>query len=68
MTLISEIVPIKGAKVAGPLPGDTQVWTIYASAIPMSSKEPAHARAFITALTSPTMAPRWSAGGFEQVK
>jgi len=28
----------KGAKMAGPLPGDTQLWTIYASAIPMSSK------------------------------
>jgi molybdate transport system substrate-binding protein len=68
VTLISEIVPIKGAKLAGPLPGDTQLWTVYASAIPMSSKEPAHARAFIAALTSPTMAPRWSAGGFEQVK
>jgi molybdate transport system substrate-binding protein len=62
VTLISEIVPIKGAKL------DTQLWTVYASAIPMSSKEPAHARAFIAALTSPTMAPRWSAGGFEQVK
>jgi molybdate transport system substrate-binding protein len=67
-SLISEIVPIKGAKLAGPLPGDTQLWTIYASAIPMSSKEPAHARAFIAALTSPAMAQRWSAGGFEQVK
>jgi len=68
VSLISEVVPIKGAKMAGPLPGDTQLWTIYASAIPMSSKEPAHARAFITALTSPAMAPRWSTGGFEQVK
>jgi molybdate transport system substrate-binding protein len=68
VTLISEIVPIKGAKLAGLLPGDTQLWTVYASAIPMSSKEPAHARAFISALTSPAMAPRWSAGGFEQVK
>src|SRR5215468_9734175 len=67
-SLISEIVPIKGAKLAGPLPGDTQLWTVYTSAIPMSSKEPTHARAFITALTSPAMAPRWSTGGFEQVK
>jgi ABC-type molybdate transport system substrate-binding protein len=68
VTLISEIVPIKGAKLAGPLPGDTQLWTIYASAIPASSKEPVHARAFITALTSPAMAPRWTAGGFEPPK
>jgi molybdate transport system substrate-binding protein len=68
LTIISEIVPIKGAKLVGPLPGDTQLWTTYASAIPVSSKEPAHARAFIAALTSPTMAPRWSAGGFEQIR
>src|SRR5215510_162620 len=68
VSLISEIVPIKGAKVAGPLPGDTQLWTIYTSAIPVSSKEPTHARAFISALTSSAMAPRWSTGGFEQVK
>src|SRR4029077_8878481 len=34
VTLISEIVPIKGARLVGPLPGDTQLWTVYASAIP----------------------------------
>jgi ABC-type molybdate transport system substrate-binding protein len=68
VVLISEIGPIKGARLAGPLPGDTQLWTVYASAIPMSSKEPTQARAFIAALTSPAMAPRWSAGGFEQVR
>lgn len=68
VTLISEILPIKGAKLAGPLPGDTQLWTVYASAIPLSSKEPAHARAFISALMSPGMAHRWTAGGFEPPK
>ena len=68
VTLISEIVPIKGAKLAAPLPGDTQLWTVYASAIPASSKEPAHARAFIDALTSSALAPRWTAGGFEPPK
>jgi len=60
--------PIKGAKLAAPLPGDTQLWTVYASAIPASSKEPAHARAFIDALTSSALAPRWTAGGFEPPK
>jgi molybdate transport system substrate-binding protein len=50
VTLISEILPIKGAKLAAPLPGDTQLWTVYASAIPASSKEPAQARAFVGAL------------------
>ena len=38
VTLISEILPIKGAKLVGPLPGDTQLWTVYASAIPRLSE------------------------------
>ena len=66
VVIISEIV--HGAKLAAMLPGDTQLWTIYASAIPASSKEPEHARAFIKALTSPAMAQRWSTGGFEPPK
>jgi molybdate transport system substrate-binding protein len=68
VTIISEIVPVHGAKLAAPLPGDTQLWTVYASAIPASSKEPVQARAFIHALTSPAMAQRWTTGGFESPK
>jgi molybdate transport system substrate-binding protein len=64
--IVSEIA--KGTKLAAMLPGDTQLWTIYTSAIPASSKEPAHARAFINALISPAMAQRWSTGGFEPPK
>jgi molybdate transport system substrate-binding protein len=66
VVIISEVVP--GTKLAAMLPGDTQLWTIYTSAIPMSSKEPAHARAFINALTSPAMARRWRDGNFEPPK
>jgi len=68
VTLISEIVPVKGARMAGPLPEALQLWTVYTSAIPMSSKEPAAARAFVNALTSPAMAARWTAGGFQPPK
>ena len=68
VTLISEILPVKGARFAAPLPGTLQLWTVYAAAIPSSSKEPAAARAFVAALTSPEMAPRWTAGGFEPPK
>src|SRR5262245_18315304 len=68
VTLISEILPIKGAKLAALLPGDTQLWTVYAAAIPASSTDPANARAFINALASPAMAARWTAAGFEPPK
>jgi molybdate transport system substrate-binding protein len=64
ITLISEIIPVKGARFAGPLPEAYQLWTVYASAIPAASTQPAAARAFVNALTSPAMAARWTAGGF----
>ena len=68
VTLISEIVPVKGARMAGPLPESLQLWTVYTSAIPASSTQPAAARAFVEALTSPAMAARWTAGGFQPPK
>ena len=68
VTFISEILPIKGAKLAGPLPSDLQAYVVYATAIPKASAEPAAARAFIDALTSPAMAGRWIAAGFEAPK
>ena len=68
ITLISEIVPVKGTRMAGPLPEAYQLWTVYTSAIPASSTQPKAARAFVNALTSPAMAPRWTAGGFQPPK
>src|SRR5262249_7196255 len=65
VTLMSEIVPIKGARLAAPVPAALQSYTIYAAAIPASSSDPAAARAFIVALTGPAMAARWKAAGFE---
>jgi molybdate transport system substrate-binding protein len=64
VSLISEIVPIKGAKMAV-TPGDTQLWIIYASADPDEQQRASVcaplSRRYITA-----MAPRWSTGGFEE--
>jgi molybdate transport system substrate-binding protein len=68
VTFMSEIIPVKGAKVAAPLPPPLQDYTVYAAAIPKASKEPVAARDFIAALTSRAMAPRWTAAGFEAPK
>jgi molybdate transport system substrate-binding protein len=68
VTFISEIIPVKGAKLAGPLPPDLQRYWLYATAIPKASTEPAIARAFIGHLTSAAMAQRWKAAGFEPPK
>jgi len=68
ITLISEILPVKGAKLTAPLPESLQLYTVYAAAIPASSKQPAATRAFITHLTSEALATRWKAAGFEPPK
>jgi molybdate transport system substrate-binding protein len=65
IVFISEAVVIKGVKLAGPLPPSLQDYSVYAAAIPASSTDPAAARAFVAALASPEMAPRWQRNGFE---
>jgi molybdate transport system substrate-binding protein len=65
IVFISEAVAVKGVKLAGPLPAPLQDYSAYATAIPLSSTDPAAARAFIAALTSTAMAERWRANGFE---
>ena len=64
IVLISDI-HAKDARVAGPLPDAIQLWTVYAAAIPASSKEPEHARAFVAALTGPAMRERWIKAGWQ---
>jgi len=53
LTFISEMLPNKGVKIAGPLPAAIQSATNYAVAIPMGSPNPEAARAFVQAMTTP---------------
>ena len=67
------IVPItdihaKDAKLVGPLPEPIQLWTVYSAAIPLSSADPAAARAFVAALTAPAMRDRWTAAGWQPAR
>jgi molybdate transport system substrate-binding protein len=64
------IVPItdihaKDAKLVGPLPEPIQLWTVYSAAIPVSSADPAAARAFVAAMTAPSMHERWVKAGWQ---
>jgi molybdate transport system substrate-binding protein len=68
VTFISEILAVKGAKLVAPLPADIQDYTLYTTAIPKASTDPGAARAFVAHLTSPAMAARWKAAGFEPPK
>ena len=64
VVLVSEIHD-KGAKLAAMLPEPLQLWTVYSAAIPSSSTDPRNARAFVDALTSPALRPRWIEAGWE---
>lgn len=50
---ITEILPVKGVTVVGPLPGDLQKLTVYAAVLMKGGKHPAEARALLDDLASP---------------
>ncbi len=62
---ISEIKPVLGVDLVGPLPEALQLRTIYAAGIAHGSHDPAAARAMIGFLTSSKMAPAFLAAGFD---
>lgn len=65
MTLMAEIVPIRGARVIGPLPAPLGNDTTYAAAVSASSSENEPGEAFIRALTRPSARSAWEAAGFK---
>jgi molybdate transport system substrate-binding protein len=64
-TFISEVLPVKGAKVVGPLPGELHNANTYTAAIHASSASPDGAKAFLQKLTEPASRSRWTAAGLE---
>jgi molybdate transport system substrate-binding protein len=62
---ISEIVPVKGAHLVGPLPAEIQNYTTYAGGLSASAKEPAAAKALLSLLTSETAAAVLKSRGME---
>ena len=62
---ISEIKPVTGVDLVGPLPDALQLRTVYAAAVTRSATSPDAARAVITFLTSAKMAPALAAAGFD---
>jgi molybdate transport system substrate-binding protein len=64
-TQISEILPVAGAELAGPLPPGLQVYTIFPAAVSAGARQPAAARSFIAFLTAPAAVPVIKAKGLE---
>ncbi len=61
----SEIVPVAGAEVLGPLPGEFASVTLFTGAIGASTKVPEAAKSLIAFLTGPVAKPVFSAKGFQ---
>jgi molybdate transport system substrate-binding protein len=62
---ISEIIPVKGAELVGPLPTDLQLTTVFAAGIGVGAKEQTAAKEFIKFLASPAAAAVIKATGME---
>ena len=62
---ISEIVPVKGVTLVGPLPPDFQKVTVYSAGLAALSPSPAAARAFVAFLTRPAFKPKLAAAGLD---
>jgi molybdate transport system substrate-binding protein len=61
----SEIVPVAGAQLVGPLPAELGNVTVFSAAIGTGSKAPEAAKALIQFLTGPAAAPLFKSKGFE---
>ena len=62
---ISEILPIAGVTLVGPLPAEIQNYTVYAAGIGAASHDPAAAKALIARLAGPDAAAVLKAKGME---
>jgi molybdate transport system substrate-binding protein len=62
---ISEILPVKGVTLVGPLPAEIQNYTVYAAGLGAQAKESDAARALIKALTGPAAAEVLKSKGME---
>ena len=64
-TFISEILTVKGAAVAGPLPAELDNANTYTGAVLAGSVQQGAAAALLAALCDPAGRTRWSAAGLE---
>jgi molybdate transport system substrate-binding protein len=62
---ISQLKPIKGIELVGPLPPELQLYTVFSAGILADAREPRAARTLIRFLASPTAAPAIVASGME---
>jgi molybdate transport system substrate-binding protein len=64
---ISELIPVPGVDLVGPLPAEIQKITIFSAGIATGAREPDAARALLQFLSSPAAAPAIAKSGLEPV-
>src|SRR5262249_9407006 len=62
---ISEIIPVKGVVLVGPLPKELQKLTTYSGAVATKATSPEVARAFVAFLVRPAFRPKLAAAGLD---
>ena len=62
---ISEILPVKGVTLVGPLPRELQKITTYSAAVPARAAAPEVGRAFIAFLTRPSFKAKFAVAGLD---
>jgi molybdate transport system substrate-binding protein len=62
---ISEILPVKGVTLIGPLPAEVQNYIVFTAAIPASNMAPEPAASFIKVLANPAARPAWQGAGLD---
>jgi molybdate transport system substrate-binding protein len=62
---ISEILPVKGTTLVGPLPADIQNYTVYAAGLGANARESDAAKALLQAFSSPAAADVFKSKGME---
>ena len=65
---ISEILPVKGAVLVGPLPKEIQNYTVYAAGVGAAARDGDAAKALVAFLSGPAAAPVLQAKGMEPPK
>jgi len=64
---ISELLPVPGVEIVGPLPDELQKMTTFSAGVFATAKEPDAARALVKALTAPAVRPLYREKGMEAV-
>ena len=66
LTLVSEILPVEGMELLGPLPAEFQSYITFDAAVGSRATDAAAARAFIACVAAPAAAPTFAAKGIER--